>query len=110
MAKKRSDTYTLSMRIGQNRTQVSDKGGDHNKADLVLAIQVSKFANKGDLIRAIDVLRGRADNMDWPPFSNRASTEADPGCYGAEALLGAGPEPAGEPETPSYKLSQHFGQ
>ncbi len=85
MAKKRKYGAILSMRAGQDRTQVSEKSKDANKADLVLNIRPTAFANKGDLMRAIDVLRGRADNMDWPPVKHRKDKHGEPGGYGAEA-------------------------
>ena len=87
---KRKDAFTLSMQAGQDRTQVAER--EDGKADMVLHIRVSKFAAKGDLIRALDVLRGHADNMDWPPFSNRKSTADVIGGRAAEAALGAGDE------------------
>ena len=88
---KRKDQFSLSMKVGQDRTQVAEAA--NAKADLVLDIRVDAFANKGDLIRGIDVLRGHADNMDWPPFSDRKSTvEPEP-----EAIPEM--EPPEEPET-----------
>ena len=69
---KRKDQFSLSMKAGQDRTQVSEAADA--KADLVLDIRVSRYTTKADLIRGIDVLRGHVDNMDWPPFSYRKST------------------------------------
>lgn len=70
--KDKSKIKLLSMIAGQDRTQVTENDGalhrgKSHKPDLTLAINIPAFANKGDLIKAIDVIRGKADNMDWPP-------------------------------------------
>lgn len=89
---KRKKTCCLSMKAGQDRTQVSDQNKAVAKADLVLNIRAGAFPTKADLVRAIDVLRNKADNMDWPPGSSKKARAGEPGGYATERAASAVPE------------------
>jgi len=95
---KKTDICSLSMKAGQHRTQVSDKARDAGQADMALRIRVSSFASKGELIRGIEVLLDHADNNDWPPVKNRKDKQGEPGGYANEDEIGAGDQPAYDPD------------